>query len=446
MSDTNQPSSPATPTSRRHFLKAAGAAAVTGAAVSQIAFPTVTFGVPNDKKLKIGLIGAGGRGTGAAAQALTADDNVELTAIGDLYQQKIVLQIRQLAAADPKAAAKLNLGNNIFAGLDAYKQVMDTGVDIVLLTTPPGFRPTHFREAVERGIHVFAEKPCASDVEGVNKFLEAGKLAREKDVSVLAGFCYRYNDAARELFKRILDGEIGDVHSMHSFYYADIAKPMPPAEDRPAGMSDVEWQLKNWYNFTWLSGDGLVEQGIHNVDRVRWALNDAMPVKAYGSGGRQRPNNEGNIYDHFDVTYEFENDVRAFVAWRQYMPGTYNTTVDYIYGTKGMASFSHLGGEIKGENNWKYRRPREPRNMYQIEHNEFFADIREGKRHADEEWMADSTLMGIMGRMVCYTGKDLSLEDVKTSGENLVPDNLTWDSELPIRPMAIPGVAETQNV
>ncbi|NNE93585.1 MAG: Gfo/Idh/MocA family oxidoreductase [Verrucomicrobiales bacterium] len=441
MSDSQLPS---TENTRRDFVKKTSATAAAGAAVS---FPSVTFGQEDDKKLKIGLIGCGGRGTGAIAQALMADDKTELWAMGDLYEEKAMLQLRQLARGNRAAAAKAapDLNSRIFGGLDSYEKVMDSGIDVALLCTPPGFRPQHFQAAVDRDLHVFVEKPCATDVAGINAFLKTGEQAKEKGLSVLCGFCYRYSDSARALFERNHGGDIGDIVSVHSTYYAGPVKTMPAPDTRPDGMSDTEWQLKNWYNFTWLSGDGLVEQGCHNVDRLAWAFNDADPIAAYGSGGRQRPNNEGNIYDHFSVTFEYPNEVKAHVEWRQFAPPSYNFTGDTFVGTKGIAKYGTSSAAITGENAWTYRKPRTPRNMYQIEHDEFFAAIRKGERKDDENWVAHSTLMAIHGRNACYTGKRIEWADIVASEEKLVPDTIAMDGELPIRPVPIPGVAETQN-
>ena len=447
--DTSPSTTPhqATGNTRRSFIQKTGTAAAVGTAAGTLAFPSVNFGQEGDKKkLKIGLIGCGGRGTGAVAQALKADDSCELWAMGDLYEDKAILQLRQLGRGDRAAAAKASddLSSRIFGGLDAFEKVLDSGIDVALLATPPGFRPQHYRAAVERGIHAFVEKPVATDVAGVNHFKETSAMAKAKNISVLSGLCYRYSDSGRELFGRILDGAIGEVQSIHSIYFAGPVKVMPPAADRPAGMSDVEWQLKNWYNFTWLSGDGLVEQGIHNVDRCAWALGDVPPESAFGSGGRQRPNNEGNIFDHFSVTYRFPNEVKAHVEWRQFL-GSYNSTEDTIYGTKGIAKFGHGFAEVTGENAWRWRKPRTPTDMYQIEHNEFFKSIRAGERHSDEDLAAQTTLIGIMGRHACYTGKEIKWDELMASEEKLVPDTIAMDGKLPIRPMSIPGVAETQN-
>ena len=189
---------------------------------------------------------------------------------------------------------------------------------------------------------------------------------------------------------------------------------------------------------------GIVEQGCHNVDRIGWLFNDANPVAAFGSGGRVRPNYEGNIYDHFSITYEYPNDVKAHCEWRQFVK-SYNTVGDTIIGTKGIAKFAPGKASITGENPWTYRKPRTPKSMYDIEHEEFFAAIRSGDRKDDAEWIGHSTLMAILGRTACYSGKRITWDDMWNAGQKLVPDNIDMTAELAIRPMRIPGVAETQD-
>ena len=450
---------PQTDTTRRGFVKTAGTAAAassvaaTTAAVTTVAvttaatigFPSVTFGAPNDKKLKIGVVGTGGRGGGAMLNALAADDNVELWAMGDLYlaeAEKKLAMVRKSPIAKDKLATDLD--GRVFSGIDSYKQVIDSGVDVILLTTPPGFRPTHFKAAVDAGIHCFVEKPCATDIAGVKDFLATSKIAAEKDLSILCGFCYRYSEQGRALFERIHDGAIGDILSVHSIYNAGPVKAMPDPSSRPDGMSDTEWQIANWYNFTWLSGDGIVEQGCHNVDRVAWAFQDANPVAAFGTGGRTRPNNQGEIYDHFSITYEFPNDATAHVEWRQYLD-SYNFTGDTYYGTKGIAKFGTSSADITGETTWNWRKPRTPKSMYDLEHEEFFAAIRSGERKDDAEWIGHSTTMAILGRTACYSGKRITWDDMWNARQKLVPDNIDINGALPLRSIRIPGVPETQD-
>ncbi|MDF1738573.1 MAG: Gfo/Idh/MocA family oxidoreductase [Verrucomicrobiales bacterium] len=428
--------------SRRSFVKTTGAAVAAGSAIG---FPSVTFGAKNDKKLKVGVVGTGGRGGGAMINSMNADDNMELWAVADLYQEeadKKLAMVQKMGSVRDKVSPTIN--KRVFSGIDGYKQVLDSGVDIIMLTTPPAFRPTHFQAAVDAGVHAFVEKPCATDIEGVKDFLATAKIAAEKDLSVLCGYCYRYSEHGRPLFERIHDGAIGDIQSIHSTYFAGPVKAMPAASTRPDGMSDTEWQIKNWYNFTWLAGDGIVEQGCHNVDRVAWAFQDADPLSAHGSGGRIRPNEEGNIYDHFNITYHYPNDVTAHVEWRQYLD-SYNYTGDTIVGTKGIAKFGTSSASITGENAWNWRKPRTPKSMYDLEHEEFYAAIRSGNRKDDAEWIGHSTTMAILGRTACYSGKEITWDEMWNAEQKLVPDVIDMNGELPIRPMRIPGVPETQD-
>jgi predicted dehydrogenase len=233
-------------------------------------------------------------------------------------------------------------------------------------------------------------------------------------------------------------GEIGDLQVFYGTYYTGPVKPMPPANTRPAGMSDLEWQLRNWYNFVWLSGDGLVEQAVHAVDWMCWAFKDVTPLKAVAVGGRQIPAHGGNIYDHFEINYEYPEGARGFLGCRQ-IAGCANDNSATMYGTKGMARELGFGGMpwIKGEKNWKYSGPRP--NMYQVEHDDLFASIRAGKPINDGVKLAHSSMVAIMGRMAAYTGAEVSWEEALNSNESLVPEKISWDMNLPVVPLAMPG-------
>lgn len=420
-------------TSRRHFLKTSGAAALGGILAAQTSSSLRVFAAGSDT-LRVGLIGCGGRGTGAASQALAADKNAVLTAVGDVFSERVQGSLAELKRQAPDRVQVD--GDRMFVGLDAYQKVIDSGVDVVLLTTPPGFRPQHFKAAIAAGKHVFCEKPMATDAPGVRSVLATAEEAKQKKLAVVAGFCWRYDLARREFYKRIHEGAIGDLRAVYATYLTGPVKPMPPADRRPAGMSDVEWQLRNWYNFVWLCGDGLVEQACHSVDKIAWAMNGLLPAKAVGNGGRQIPNNEGNIYDHIDVFYEYENGVRAFMAQRQ-ISNCYSDNSDYLMGATGRANIKGGTPIILGQERWRYSGPR--KDMYQVEHDELFASIRKGEPINDGVWMCNSTLMAIMGRTAAYTGQEVTWEQAMNSEEKLVPDNLTWDMKLPIAPMAMPG-------
>ncbi|MEN6577138.1 MAG: Gfo/Idh/MocA family oxidoreductase [Phycisphaerales bacterium] len=423
--------------SRRQFLKTSSVAAIGSALTSSLAFSAARS---SGGILKIGLVGCGGRGSGAAAQALSTGEDVVLTAMGDAFADR-VQGSRKSLASDENFGKRVKVPDDAcFVGLDAYQKVIDSGVDVVLLASPPGFRPQHLKAAVEAGKHIFCEKPMATDAPGVRSVLESAAKAKEKNLALVAGFCWRYHLARRAFYEKVHQGAIGSIRAIYATYLSGPVKPMPPANTRPAGMSDVEWQVRNWYNFTWLSGDGLVEQACHSVDKIAWAMNGVLPLKAVGTGGRQFPNNEGNIFDHIDVFYEFPDGVRAFMAQRQ-ISNCYSDNSDYLMGSDGLGTIK--GWEeptITGKETWRYRGPKS--DMYQVEHNELFDCIRKGKPINDGIWMAHSTLMAIMGRMAAYSGKEITWDMAMNSQEQLVPDNLTWDMALPIKPMAMPGTAE----
>jgi myo-inositol 2-dehydrogenase/D-chiro-inositol 1-dehydrogenase len=426
-----------TPTSRRDFLKTSSTVAIGGALAAQAAFPVIAKAAGNGDKLRIGFIGCGGRGSGAALQALKADSNVELYAMGDVFASQMEKSLTSLKKNLPDNPEKFNVpAERQFEGIDAYKKVIKSGVDVVILTTPPGFRPQHLRAAVEAGKHVFLEKPMATDAPGVRSVLESVKIAKEKKLAMVAGFCWRYDYPRRELFKRIHDGQIGDVRAIYGTYLTGPVKPMPPASTRPAGMTDMEWMVRNWYNFTWLSGDGLVEQAIHAVDWLGWAMKDQPPLKCTAVGGRQIPAEGGNIYDHIEVNFEWENGVRAFLAQRQ-ITGCYGENNLSVIGSKGIASIARGRVQITGENPWRYEGPTP--DMYQVEHDEMYASIRAGNPLNDGDRMATSTMMGIMGRMAGYTGLEISWDMAMNSKQVLVPDIKDWNTPIEVPPLAMPG-------
>ena len=421
--------------SRREFLRTSGTLAAAGALAGPLFFTPKAHAAAGDP-IKIGLIGCGGRGSGAAQQALSADPGVELIAMGDAFPEPLQNSLKNLQANKALSPRIKVTPETSFVGLDAYQKVLASGVDVVLLTTPPGFRPQHLAAAIAAGKHVFCEKPMATDAPGVRSVLASAKLAKEKNLSLVAGFCWRYDYPRREFYKRILDGEIGDVRGVHATYLTSPVKPMPKPETRPAKMGDLEWQMRNWYNFVWLSGDGLAEQACHSIDKIMWVMKDVPPLRCTASGGRVIPNNEGNIFDHIDVFYEWESGVRGSMAQRQ-ISGCHGENSDYISCAKGLGLIKGGNVVLRGETTWKYAGKKE--DMYQVEHNELFASIRAGKPMNDGAWMAQSTLAAIMGRMAAYTGQEITWEQAMSSQWKLIPENLSWDMKLPIEPMAVPG-------
>jgi len=415
---------------RRDFLKTAGAAA--------LAFPALIRAEQATNAIKVGLVGCGGRGTGAAAQAMKADDFAELTAVADISQERIDTCLDQLlktSGQKVKVEAK-----NIFLGLDAYQKVIDSGVDVVILATPPGFRPAHLRACIEAGKHVFCEKPIAVDAFGVRDVLETAKLAKAKNLNLVSGFCWRYSNYIVATFDQIKAGAIGDIVAYYATYYTSPVKPMPPASARPAGMSDVQWQIANWYNFQWLCADSLVEQAVHSADKIAWSQGDKPPLSCTAVGGRQIPAEGGNIFDHFEVNYLYPNGVRAFLGSRQ-IEGCWNENADYIMGTKGVCTIGRSPmPKITGQTEWTYTGTKY--DMYQYEHDMLFQAIRKGQTINNGERMATSTLLAMMGRMAAYTGREITWDMALNSQERIFPEKLDWNGSLPVPPLPRPGITK----
>jgi len=418
---------------RRDFLKTAGGVLAAG-------FPAIISAQSVTNAIKVGLVGCGGRGSGAAAQALAADDATELTAVADIDQAQIdkcLQALKRTAKSAPRV--KVEPGEQ-YLGLDAFQKVIDSKVDVVLLATPPGFRPQHLASCIAAGKHVFCEKPISTDAPGVRSVMQTSDLAKQKNLSLVAGFCWRYNNMIQDTFQQIESGAIGKLVAYYATYYTNPVKPMPAESTRPAGMSDVEWQIRNWYNFVWLCGDSLVEQAIHSADKIAWAMHDEAPVSCVGVGGRNIPNETGNIYDHFEVNYIYPNGVRAFLANRQIV-GCHNENADYMLGSEGTCTIGKgPQPRIAGKVNWTFSG--QQYNMYQREHDLLFASIRKGQPMNDGKRMATSTLLGIMGRMAAYTGQEITWDMAMNSKEILFPANLDWKGSMPVAAMAQPGVTK----
>jgi predicted dehydrogenase len=417
--------------SRRSFLKTG---AVVGGALlaGSRGIASGAFAGGSDI-LKIGLIGCGGRGSGAAANALEADPNVKLVAMGDLFPDRLTDSLRNLQSSQFKDRVEVPQDRQ-FSGWDAYMKVLETDIDVVLLTTPPHFRPEHIKAAVAAGKHIFAEKPVAVDAPGVHSVLATCVEAAKKNLAVVSGLCWRYDHGMRATFQQVHEGTVGDIVAIQATYNTNTLKQFP----RKPEWSDMEWQLRNWQHFTWLSGDFNVEQHVHSLDKVAWAMKDETPIRCTGSGGRQARQGaeSGHVYDHFNVVYEYANGVKAFCNCRQ-IDGCSNDVSDFVFGTKGTVDvFKH---RIKGEKEWKFNGNKG--NMYVTEHAELLESIRAGKPINNGEYMCKSTMMGIMGRMSAYTGKTLTWEQAFNSKENLSPAKYEF-GPLPMPPVAIPGVTE----
>lgn len=384
--------------------------------------------------LRVGLIGCGGRGTGACRQALQADENVKLTAMGDAFADRLDTSLKSLQRID-SVKDKIDVPEERrFVGFDAYKNVI-ANCDVVLLTTPPQFRPMHLEAAVEAGKHIFAEKPVAVDAPGVRSVIETCKKAKEKSLSVVSGLCLRYSYGFQEIARRIHEGEIGDVHTIQANDYRGKIWVRP----RQEGWSDMTWQMRNWYYFTWLSGDFNVEQHVHFLDVSAWAAG-VYPIAAVGMGGREVRNDAvfGNIFDHHSVVYEFENGARLHSNTRQ-MSNCHRDSSVQVYGSTGMANFNEgKNGLFTSNGKKKSLYEGESNPFYQTEHDELFASIRNGKPINNGEYMAHSTLLGILGRMATYTGQRVTWEQAMNSKEDLSPPAYNWDAS-PKYEIAVPG-------
>ncbi len=424
-------------TQRRDFLKASSGAI--GAAMAA-GFPAIVSAQTVTNAIRVGLVGCGGRGTGAASQALRADDYAELTAVADIEQSHIDRSLQTIKRVQKIADRVKVEPAKQFIGLDAYQKVIDSGADVILLATPPGFRPTHLAAAVAADKNVFCEKPTATDAPGVRDVLATAEKAKQKNLSLVAGFCWRYNSMIQDTFQQVRDGAIGKLVAYYATYYTSPVKPLPPASSRPAGMSDVEWQIRNWYNFVWLCGDSIVEQAVHSVDKIAWAMNDEPPASCVGVGGRVIPAEGGNIYDHFEVNYLYPNGARAFLANRQIV-GCYNENSDYLLGSDGTCTIGRgPTPRIEGKLSWQWSGQRY--DMYQREHDVLFAAIRRNQPVNDGRRLATSTLLAIMGRMAAYTGQQVTWDQALNSQEKLVPEPLDWNGSLPSSPRAQPGVTK----
>ncbi len=421
-------------TSRRQFLKTSTTALLSGAIAAPVIFAPKARAVSPGDTLKVGLIGCGGRGSGAANQALHADKNVKLTALGDAFEDQLANGLKSLQAEHQD---KVQVEpDHRFVGLDAYQKVIDSGVDVIILGTPPGFRPIHLQAAVAAGKHVFAEKPMAVDAPGVRAVLAAAEEAKRKDLCLASGFCWRSHYAKRAAFRQVLDGAVGEITSVYSTYNTT---PVKDVTIRKPDWTDLQVQLRNWYQFSWLSGDHIVEQAVHSLDMMSWAMGDAPPARITGHGGRQVRTSLGNIYDHFAIVYEYENGARGFHYCRQ-QTGCSNDYSVNIAGTKGKCIVDCTRDrphQIVGEKPWKYDGPKN--DMYQTEHDEFFAAIRNGRPINHGIWMAQSTLLAIAGRMASYTGQTITWEQAMNSQESLMPEKLAWDMPLAVPPVSMPG-------
>jgi myo-inositol 2-dehydrogenase/D-chiro-inositol 1-dehydrogenase len=434
---------------RRDFLKhsaqAAGALALAGSRVPRVH-------AAGDETIKVALIGCGGRGTGAAAQALKTAGPVKLWAMADVFQDRLEVSLQSLVKGQESRYdrdAHEGFVDQIdvpperrFVGWEAYKQAIDSGVDLVLLTTFPHFRPMQFAYAVQQGKHVFMEKPVACDAAGVRKILAANEIAKQKNLKVGVGLQRRHFSLYQQALERIRDGVLGPIHTMRCYWNSGSTGLLQPRGDQ----SEMEFQMRNKYLFTWLAGDHIVEQHIHNIDVCNWLVDD-HPVECIGMGGRiwRNGREHGEIYDHHSVEYTYADGAKMFSQCR-HIPGCFNSVSEHALGSKGSVMLDNRVAEIiSGGDPWRTRGERD--NPYQVEHDRLFAAVRDDLPYNEAEYGALSTMTAIMGRMATYSGKRIRWEEALQSQVELRPDRYAWDGTPPVvpdqdgvYPCAMPGV------
>ena len=429
--------------SRRNFVKRT-TLATTGILSSGLPVGAVA-NVNGNKKLKIALVGCGGRGTGAIVQALQADENTELISMADAFQDRVEKSLKAVQEHfDGVMKIKIK-PKNLFSGFDAYKKAIDLA-DVVILTTPPGFRPYHFEYAIENGKHVFMEKPVATDPVGVRKVLDVARVAKEKRLNVVVGLQRHYQKKYIDILNKINNGKIGKITGGQVYWNSSGVW----VRERQPDQSEMEYQMRNWYYFNWLCGDHILEQHIHNIDVANWFIGD-YPLKAQGMGGRQVRNGKdhGEIFDHHFVEFTYKTGA-VISSQCRHQPGCMRRVDESFQGTKGSVNMRYgdivdlEGKEIyryKSGNNTKSSKPsrsianglNEP-NPYQVEHDKLFASIRNGGVIADAENGAKSTLTAIMGRMATYSGKEITWDQAMNSKLELMPENPDWNTNPPTMP------------
>ncbi len=412
-----------TGTTRRDFLKAS-----TGvASASVLGALNVGAYAGGSDIIRVGMIGCGGRNTGAATQALTADKGTRLVAMCDILMDRIKA-VREIIRKERGSQVVVD-DDHCFAGFDGYKHVIESS-DMVVIANAAKFHPFHAFSAIQAGKHVFVEKPHGTDPAGMKVMQKAADLAKEKGLCLVSGLQSRYHLGYAETVQRIYDGAIGDVVSIEE----NFIRPPYGVVDRKPGLNEVQWQCSTQYHFRWLSGDDVPQSLVHNLDRSSWVMHNQVPVKCHGLGGRSSMIEPiyGDVFDHHSVVYEFANGVRIYAFCRT-TTGCYNETSSIIFGSKGKADITSC--RITGENPWRWTGKCDP---YQREHDLLNAAIRAGKPINNGEYMVPSTLTGIMGQISCYTGKEVTMEQMKKSDFYYPPkpEDCRDDMEPPVKPDA----------
>lgn len=421
--------------SRREFIKTTTAAAVATTVAAQFNVIPGAYAAGSDM-IKVGLIGCGGRGTGAAGDAIGGAEGVTLVAMGDLFKDRID-ESRQNLAKKFEHKIALPSEDHCFTGFDAYKKVIASDVNYIILATPPGFRPGHLKAAIAARKNIFTEKPVAVDGPGIRACFSLYEEAKSKGLAIAAGTQRRHQKGYLETINQIREGAIGEIVAARCYWnQGGLWK-----KDRERDWSDLEWQLRNWLYFTWLSGDHIVEQHVHNIDVINWAM-ESHPVRAVGMGGRQSRTDPayGHIFDHFAIDYEYGNGVHLMSMCRQ-IAGCENNVSEALAGTKGTCrTAAGTRYSISGAKTWRFSRE-DDNQPYVQEHTDLIASIRAGKDINELKNVTESTMTAIMGRMSAYTGKAVTWEQALNSKETLIPEKLDW-GPMPVPPVAIPGQTE----
>ncbi len=405
--------------SRRSFLQTSTAVAA-GASLLAGLSPVRAAHVAADETIRIGLIGCGGRGRGAAEQAMNTEGPTKLVAVADAFEDNLQSAVNTLSR---QHGEKVDVPKDRqFVGFDAYQKVLETDVDLVILATPPGFRPLHFEAAINAGKHVFMEKPVAVDAVGVRKVIDANEVAKKKNLAVAVGLQRHHEPIYIETIKRLQDGAIGRIVATRAYWNGEGVWVRP----RKEGQSEMEYQMRNWYYFNWLCGDHITEQHIHNLDVINWLMG-GPPTKAQGQGGRQvRTGKEyGEIYDHHFVefTYEKDGDTSVLLSQCRHMPNCWNSVSEYAHGANGWCNIGD--GQIfdtKGKLVWEFPRKDDAgkrlnlHDGWQQEHHDLFAKIRKGDIPNEGEYGAYSSMTSVLGRMATYSGREISWADALASG------------------------------
>jgi len=436
MTDTKHSSNMATGT-RRDFLKRSAVAAA-GATTLAAARPVHAAG---NETIRIGMIGCGGRCTGAAGQSMKAGPYVKLVAMCDVFEDRLANSLKHLKKQYPD---QIDVDDeHRFVGLDGYKHVIDS-VDVVLIACASKFHPMYSEAAIQAGKHVFVEKPHGIDPLGVRRTQAVSELARAKGLSIVSGLQSRYHRGWQETVKRIHDGAIGDVVSMQCMFLRAPYVVVP----REPNLTEVQYHFRNWYHFCWLSGDDVPQSLVHNLDRASWILKEEMPTWAFGLAGRSASFGEqfGDMFDHHTAVYEYDSGVRIYALCRT-QAKTYGNSSDIIMGTKGTCYLGQC--RIEGETNWRFPGPKN--DPYEAEQKALIEAVRNNKPLNSGDHMSNSTMVSVLGQLACYSGKPVRWEDVWESDFSFgpPPEKASLDMTPPTKPdktgnypLPVPGVSK----